>query len=169
MNNGEDNDYIMETLKNLEKVLEPDERNQNRVDRNRLTGDVTPTTVESIYKVVALTQLNDNVPDDVRSQFNVARNLALYAWFVYSFNEIAARHALAVLEMAAKMKTGENKTAFKNLLDKLFPNTQLAPDLSLGKTLSEIRNDLAHGSTMMTGQGLGFVRLCAELINEMFP
>lgn len=160
----------METLKKLEEVFEPDERNRNRSDINHSNGDVTPTTVESIYPVVEKIRLNDNVPEDVRSQFNVAKNLALYAWFVYSFNEIAARQALAALEMATRIKTGEDKTAFKNLLEKLFPDQQQpAQDLGLAKTVSEIRNRLAHGSTIMTGQGLGFVRLCAELINELFP
>lgn len=159
----------MELLKKIEEVFEPDDRNRNRFDINHSTGDVTPTTIESIYSVVENIRLNDNVPEDVRSQFNVARNLALYAWFVYSFNEIAARQALAALEMSVRIKTGDDKTAFKNLLDKLFPGQQLAPDLSLAKAASAIRNTLAHGSTMMTGQGLGIVRWCAELINELFP
>jgi hypothetical protein len=159
----------VETLKKLEEVLEPDERNRNRYDFNHSTGEVALTTIESIYSVVEGVRLNDNVPDEVRSQFNVARNLALYSWFVYSFNEIAARQALAALEMAARQKTGDDKTAFKNLLDKLFPGRQLAPDRSLAKAVSTIRNELAHGSTMLSGQGLGFVHMCSELINELFP
>ncbi len=159
----------METLKKLEEVLEPDERNQNRYDINHSTGEMTPTTIESIYTVVEGVRLNEKAPDDVRSQFNVARNLAIYSWFVYSFNEVAARQALAALEMAARRKTGDDKTAFKNLLDKLFPGRQLAPDLSLAKAVSTIRNELAYGSTMLSGQGLGFVRMCSELINELFP
>jgi hypothetical protein len=149
--------------------LEPDERNQNRYDINHSIGEMTPMTIESIYTVVEGVRLNEKAPDDVRSQFNIARNLAIYSWFVYSFNEVAARQALAALEMAARRKTGDDKTAFKNLLDKLFPGRQLAPDLSLAKAVSTIRNELAHGSTMLSGQGLGFVRMCSELINELFP
>jgi len=34
-----------------------------------------------------------------RDTFEVARNLALYSWFVYSFYEVAAMQALASLEM----------------------------------------------------------------------
>jgi hypothetical protein len=158
----------VETLKKLEEVCQPDVRNRNRVDINHSTGDATPTTIESIHIEVENIQLNDNVPDDVRSQFNVARNLALYAWFVYSFNEIAARQALAALEMATRQKIGDDKTALKNLLDKLFPGRQLAPGVDLSKAIATVRNDLAHGSTMMTGRGIAFLRLCAELINKLF-
>jgi hypothetical protein len=158
----------MERLKKLEDICQPDERNQNRYDIDHSTGVVTPTSVESIYVVVEGIRLNDNVPDSVRSCFEVARNLAIYSWFVYSFHEVAAMQALAALEMAARNKTGEDETAFKNLLDKLFQGRQLAPDLSLAKAVSKLRNEFAHGSTMRTGQGLSFMRMCAELINEMF-
>jgi hypothetical protein len=126
----------MERLKNLEDVYQPDERSQNRYDINFSTGEAIPTTVESIYTAVEAIRLNDNVPEIVRSQFNVARNLALYAWFVYSFNEVAAMHAFTVLEMAARIKTDEKKTAFKNLLDKLFPDHQLAPGEGIGKAIA---------------------------------
>jgi len=92
----------MEQLKKLEEVCQPDERNRNRINLDHATGAVTPTTVASIYAVVASIRLNDNVPDTVRSHFNVARNLALYSWFVYSFSEVASMQALASLEMAAR-------------------------------------------------------------------
>jgi hypothetical protein len=158
----------MERLKKLEDICQPDERNQNRVDIDHSTGAVTQTSIESIYAVVEGIRLNDKVPDDVRSCFEVARNLALYSWFVYSFQEVAAMQALAALEMAARNKTGEDKTAFKNLLDKLFQGRQFAPELSLAKAVSNFRNEFAHGSIMRSGQGLFFVRMCSEWINELF-
>jgi hypothetical protein len=158
----------MEQLKKLEEVCQPDVRNLNRVDLDHSTGAVTPTTVASIYAVVESIQLNDNVPDPVRSHFNIARNLALYSWFVYPFSEVAAMQALASLEIAAKEKTGESKTGFKNLLDKLFQGHQFTPDLSLAQGVSKLRNELAHGSTMISGQGLSMISVCASLINEIF-
>ncbi len=158
----------MEQLKKLEEICQPDERNRNRVDLDQSTGAVTPTTAASIYAVVESIQLKDNVPDTVRSHFNVARNLALYSWFVYSFSEVASMQALASLEMAAREKTGEHETGFKNLLDKLFKDEQFTPELSLAKGVSTFRNELAHGSTMISGQGLSRVRACATLINEIF-
>jgi hypothetical protein len=159
----------METLKKLEEVYQPDERNLKRYDLNHSTGIVTPTGVASIYTIVESIRLNDNVPDEIRSHFEVAKNLALYSWFVYSFSEVAAMQALASLEMAARAKTGDDQTAFKNLLDKLFKGRNLMPEVSLAKVLASHRNKLAHGSTMISGQGFGFVGGCAELINELYP
>lgn len=159
----------MERLKKLEEVYLPDERNRNRYDLNHSTGTATPTTIESIYMIVESIHLSANVPDKVRSHFNVAKNLALYSWFVYSFNEVAAMQALASLEMAVREKTSDDKTPFKNLLDKLFEGRQFTPEISLATAFSKLRNELAHGSTMLSGQGIGFLRACSELINELYP
>ena len=159
----------MEQLKRLEDIYQPDARYKNRVDLDLTTGTTTPMTAESIYSLVEPIQLNASVPDDVRSYFEVARNLAVYSWFVYSFHEVAVMQAMASLEMAAREKTGEAETPFKNLLEKLFPGRELASSISLGKAVTYFRNELAHGSTMITGQSAMFLRGCAELINEMYP
>jgi hypothetical protein len=116
----------MEQLKRLADIYQPDERNQNRVDIDLTTGAVTPTIIESIYVVVEEIKLNAGVPDEVRSHFEIARNLALYSWFIYSFNVVAGMHAFASLEMAVREKTGDRRTVFKNLLDRVFNNRQLA-------------------------------------------
>jgi hypothetical protein len=159
----------MEQFKRLEDVYEPDVRYTGRIDLDLTTGTAAPMTIKSIYSVVEPIQLNAGVPDEVRSHFEVARNLALYSWFVYSFHEVAALRAMASLEMAARSKSGETETPFKNLLEKLFPGRELAPGVSLGKAVTYFRNEFAHGSTMLTGQGLMFLRRCSDLINEMYP
>lgn len=159
----------MERLKKLEEVCQPDERNRNRSDLDHSTGVVTPTTIESIYAVVESVQLNDNVPDEVRSHFEIARNLALYSWFVYSFNVVAVMQALASLEMAVRDKTTNKDMSFYQRLNKVFKNRQLGGGLSLAKALSKLRNDLAHGSATIHGQGLEYLSLCSELINELYP
>lgn len=69
----------MECLKRLQDICQPDERWLNRVDIDHSTGAVMPTTVESIYGLVEGIRLNTSVPDDVRSHFEIARNLALYS------------------------------------------------------------------------------------------
>jgi hypothetical protein len=159
----------MEQLKRLEDIYEPDARYVGRVDLDLTAGVAAAMTVESVYLAVEPIRLNFSVPEDVRSQFEVARNLALYSWFVYSFHEAAAMQAMASLEMAARAKSGEPETPFKNLLEKLFPGRELAPGISLGKAVTYFRNEFAHGSTMLTGQGVMFLRRCSELINELYP
>jgi hypothetical protein len=125
----------VEQLKRLEDIYQPDARYANRVDLDLTTGTATQMTVGSIYSVVEPIRLNDTVPEDVRSHFEVARNLAVYSWFVYPFHEVAVMHAMASLEMAARAKTGEAQTPFKNLLDKLFPGRELAPGMSWARPL----------------------------------
>lgn len=160
----------MERLKRLEDICRPDERYQNRVDIDLSTGAVTPTTVESIYVLVEKIKLGAGVPDEVRSHFEIARNLALYSWFVYSFNVVAGMQAFASLEMAVRIKTNATKdNNFYDLLEKVFPGRELAPGISLRKAITKMRNDLAHGSSMMHGQGISGLRFCADLINELFP
>lgn len=81
--------------------------------------------------------------------------------------------AFASLEMAVKEKTGDKKSSFKKQLDNLFSSRQFssgfAPPVDLAKAISWLRNDLAHGSTTLHGQGLTLLRTCAGLINELFP
>jgi hypothetical protein len=81
-------------------------------------------------------------------------------------------HAFASLEMALRIKRGDKKTFFKGLLDKGFNNRKLTgalgPPLDLSVALSRMRNDLAHGSSTMHGQGIGVLQKCGDLINELF-
>ena len=162
----------MERLKPLSAVCEPDARWKHRVDLDTTTSGVSETTIESIYSLVEIITLDKKVPDGVRCHFEIAKNLALYSWFVYSFNVVAAMHGFASLEMALRSKNGDTKTSFKGLLDKAFNNRKLTaafgPPTDLSIALSRMRNELAHGSRTLHGQGIGMLRMCADLINELF-
>jgi hypothetical protein len=160
----------MERLKRLEDICRPDERYLDRVDIDHSTGAVTPTAVESIYTLVKEIELDAGVPEEVRGHFEIARNLAVYSWFVYSFNVVAAMQAYASLEMAVRRKTNARKRdSFYDLLDRVFPGRVLAPTVTLRKAITKLRNDLAHGSPTMHGQGVDTLRFCAGLINELYP
>ena len=162
----------MEMLKPLSEVCEPDVRYKNRVDLDMTTGAFSETTIESLYSVIEVIALGKTVPEEVRNHFDTARNLALYSWFVYSFNVVAAMHAFGSLEMAVRTKTGDKKSPFKQLLDMAFDKRQLTggfgPPVDLSVALSRMRNDLAHGSRTLHGQGIAALQMCAELINELF-
>jgi len=162
----------MEQFKSLTEVCEPDVRYRGRVDRDKTTGAISETTIESIYSLIEPIALRSTVPEEVRGHFETAKNLALYSWFVYSFNVVAAMHAFSSLEMALRIESGDKKTRFKTLLDKAFYNRKLAsglgPPIDLSVALSRMRNDLAHGSRTMHGQGIAVLQLCAELIDELF-
>lgn len=163
----------MEKLKPLEELCQPDVRYRNRIDLNLTTGEASETTIQSLYSVIEPITLSEKVPDEVRSHFEIARNLALYSWFVYSFNVVTAMQAYASLELALKQKTGKSRVKFKKTLDSTFEGRLLSspvgPPMKLAQVISEPRNDLAHGTTTMHGQGIAVLAICAELINELFP
>lgn len=163
----------MEQLKPRQELLLPDLRNRNRVNLDHSTGVVTEMTCDTIYDEVSKITLSTTAPAEVRNHFETARNLLVYSWFVYTFNITAIMQALASLEMAVREKTGEKKTPFKTLLDKVFKNRKLVnpfgPGLLLSVAISKTRNDLAHGSPTLHGMGLPWVTTCAELINELYP
>ena len=163
---------IMEKLKPLSEVCRPDIRYRSRVDLDKTTGAISETTIESLYSLIERLTLRPTVPAEVRNHFETAKNLALYSWFVYSFNVVAAMHAFSSLELALRMRSGDNETPFKMLLDEAFNNRKLTsglgPAIDLSVVLSRMRNDLAHGSSTMHGQGMALLQMCSELIDELF-
>lgn len=89
----------MERFKSSSQVFQPYIRYRGRVDLDKTTGTVSETTIESIYDLIQPIALGAKVPDEVHSHFETAKNLALYSWFVYSFNLVAAMHVFASLSM----------------------------------------------------------------------
>ena len=162
----------MERLKPRNEVLSPDVRNQHRANFDHSTGVISEMAFDSIYDEVEKIRINNTAPESVRSHFEIARNLVLYSWFVYSFNVVAAMQAFASLEMALKARTGEPKGGLKRQLEKVFSGRKLSSGIGspvdLSVALSHLRNDLAHGSPTMHGQGLTIIRACADLINEIY-
>lgn len=47
---------------------------------------------------VAIITLSDSVPKEIVSQFNIARNLAVYSWFSYSFHQVSEMKAFSAVE-----------------------------------------------------------------------
>ena len=54
------------------------------------------------YEAIACFKLNEDVPTAVAIHFETAKNLYLYAWFVYRFYSVAEQQALASLEFALR-------------------------------------------------------------------
>ncbi len=176
----------MEKPKKFEEITLPDVRNTCYVIINRESGEKRGLSLEDIYKAVESVELHEDVPDDVRSQFNVARNLAIYTWFCYSFHQVSELKAFSTLELALKIKFGKDKGGFKALLkeavksglikDKGFRNIREAlkdADSTsyvdkLPELMPRFRNDLAHGSTMLHAGSFINLQICADFINQLF-
>lgn len=84
-------------LRTPDTVFKPDSRSPKK---SFMTGQ--PLTIERQYNTVADIVLHENVPDDVRVQFETVKNIYLYAWFVYRFYPVAKTQAYACLELALR-------------------------------------------------------------------
>lgn len=60
---------------------------------------------------IAKILLSPNVPTDVVIQFETAKNLYLYAWYVYRFYPVAEHQALTCLELGLRERIGESLPA----------------------------------------------------------
>lgn len=91
-----------EKLRPAALVCEPDPRSIAFVRIDRATGTARSVELRDYHEAIALMTLHLGVPEDIVVQFETARNLYLYAWFVYRFYVVAEHHGLACLELALR-------------------------------------------------------------------
>jgi len=95
-------DEPAEGLRTLEQLLMPDTRMNFLAIREG--GSFRKLTQKDRYELIEALGLSEQVPEEVRVQFDTARNAYLYAWFVYRFHVVAEHHALATLELALRTR-----------------------------------------------------------------
>jgi len=94
-------------LKTLDEVMQPDIRHSFFRRVNRETGEGKALTLEDHYQSIEHYGLHDAVPDEVATQYDVARNIYIYAWYEYRFFNVSEMQALTVLEFALRYRIGE--------------------------------------------------------------
>lgn len=175
----------MEELKSFEMLLEPDERWAYFVLKDRATNEVRPVSLNDRYESITEIELSKNVPEDVRSQFNIALMLGVYAWLYYPFHQVAELKAFSTVEMALRMRFPETKGGLNKLLtlaveravisDQGFSHIKAESEAlahyskQLPRVFSSLRNELAHGSHMLIPNSIFTLRNCSEIINQLFP
>lgn len=100
--------YDPDGLKPLANLLDRDERNGTLVR----SPSGQPLSKRDFYEAIGRYELASNVPKDVRVQFDLARNLFVYSWFVYRFSSPAQAQAYAALERALKCKLADAQIGF---------------------------------------------------------
>lgn len=70
-------------------------------------------SIEQIHSELLQYTLDLNVPAHIITEFETAKNLYLYTWFVYEFLAVADRQTLATLEGALKTRLDELNIARK--------------------------------------------------------
>ena len=167
-------------MKAITEILQPDVRNQTLF--SVVDGRVRPTTVDDGYPNLLRLELAPNVPENVRKQFDVCRDLMLYAWFVYEFYAVAAHQALVCLEFALRQKHPVIKTdrrgqaryqGLKAHLDHAKELGYFTHDAQLNevlKFLPLIRNGEAHGGETVLNFALaeGVLTPVRDIINAVY-
>ena len=187
----------MEELKHFDEIHERDSRHHHFVIP---TEGFRKISLIDIYNEVADIKLHDDVPDKIRSHFEMARNLLVYSWFHYPFHMAAWLYALISVEYALREKIGRSDMKFRDMLKRAVKEKWIAAqgfshiqtrienrkefgeelfgpiegDMfknycdSLCESIPDFRNELAHSSTILFPGTSQHVRICGELINQLF-
>ena len=169
---------IMECYKKYEDIINIDKRH---ILLGQITGQML--TLRALHEYVSKIEMHSHVPERIIGQFDVARNMALYTLFCYSLAPEVQMKSYSVIEMALReYYKNDKKTAFKNLLrkavdtgilqDKGFRNASNDDNnpycKSLIDVLPSLRNESAHGTSLLNHDCVRHLEICADLVNQLF-
>lgn len=169
----------MEDLKELGELTEIDERH---LLIGQLTGKVP--NLKKRHKLISEISLHAGVPEEIRSQFNVARNMALYQYFYYALAPEVQLKTYTIIEMALRTRANLiGRKSFRKLVETAVmqgwikdagfrhikdPKPGDPYCHTLMDVLPDLRNESAHGSTNLTPDNIGHLEKCADLVNQLF-
>lgn len=170
---------IMEDFIKFEDINKPDERHALM---DQVTG--TRLTLESLYGALDKIIVIDTTPEEIQSQFNITKNLAIYTWHSYSLDPVAQLKTYILIEHALKVKFGKEKWPLPKLIKKAisrgwvkdsgFSHVEVDPEnptryvSKMIETLPDLRNSAAHGSNNHHQNAVGHIKICSEWINQLF-
>ncbi|MGA4604230.1 hypothetical protein [Pseudoalteromonas maricaloris] len=170
----------MEELKKLGELTKMDEKHELM---GMVCGSVP--SLEKMHSYLSKEVLNGEVPDEIKSQFNVAKNMALYSYFFYALAPEVHLKTYSVIEHALRIKTNPKrlmmlKALMKHALaqgwvsDMGFrhiknPSVDNEWSKSMIDVIPSLRNSKAHGSKLLVGDCLHHISCCADYINQLFP
>jgi len=170
----------MEQFKAFEEIGQID---QGHILLGKMTGYVI--SLPKLHAALAEINLHEGVPEGVRGQFNVARNMALYTYFHYAMAPEVQMKTYSVIELALKRRFPHmSKKTLSPLLKEAVAHGLLKDagfrhlsvqdpangySQSLITVLPDLRNSAAHGSTSLTPDCIGQIGICADLVNQLFP
>lgn len=170
----------MEEFKELHQLTEMDEK-------HRLMGMVCGSVpdLEMMHTLLSKETLNEEVPEVIKGQFNVAKNMALYPYYFYALAPEVHLKTYTIIEHAIKLKAKPEKRLMLRQLVKLAVKNEWVTDAgfrhidnptpdnewckSMIDVIPDLRNSQAHGSSMLVGDCLHFISSCADFVNQLFP
>lgn len=168
----------MEQFKDLKDLTNIDEQ-------HLLLGEITGFVIDldKLHTELSRIELITKVPDEIRGQFNVSRNMALYTYFLYSLAPEVHMKTYSVMELALRTRFNDRKSNFKTLIRRAVKEKLISDNgfriaknnsrenhycNSLIDALPDLRNELAHGSTILVPDCIGHIENCADFINQIF-
>lgn len=130
----------------------------------RPDGTITKIRLEDRHEAIREFALNESAPLSIRVHFETAKNLYLYAWFVYRFFPVAEKHVLATLEFALRERLSAWMPATHGPKAKVPRG--LAKLISLAMAEKLITNDGLRANERLARQRASH-RLSMEQIREM--
>lgn len=106
-----------DSLRSLDTLCAPDPRSASRALIDG-AGNVRAFELQDHLDGVAQLSLGDHVPDTIRVHFDTARNVLVYAWFVYRFHAVAEQQVLTSLEFALQERMESGRFATPSPLSK---------------------------------------------------
>lgn len=169
------------------QILQPDDRYRNMV------RGVDPATgpqfvrIEDMYSDVEPFTLGFAVPEEIRQQFDIARNAYVYSWFEFNLITLAEMHAFTVMENAIRLRARIERSGLKPKTplqravnharangwlkdeDFGFVETGAKPSPILDAMVMQ-RNHLMHGNPHLYQYGtLIAFEFCFDVIQMLFP
>lgn len=108
-----------DSLRTIDSLYAPDERNEYFSRFDHETASFCPISAPEHIADISLFVLSTDVPLSIRIHFETAKNLYVYAWFVYRFYPVAEQQALTSLEFALRERLIEE--ARRSLSTKKIP------------------------------------------------
>lgn len=170
----------MEEFKSLNELMEMDRK-------HKLMGGVTGSlpSLERMHKCLASEVLNEEVPDEIKGQFNVAKNMAIYSYFFYALASEVHLKTYTIIEHALRLRVKSNKRMMLKALINHAVSQRWISDAgfrhitspsssnewckSMVDAIPNLRNSQAHGSSMLVGDCLHHISSCTDFVNQLFP
>lgn len=166
--------WDFEKLRDIQEIFQPDFRNLLSI------SDPKEALIRH-HGLISYITLTEDVDDDVKVQFEVARNIFLYSFFYYRFGMTSFKQAAAAAELGLRRYLGKNNQR-EDTLKKLLRRAdsqgyinlkEIKPHLEpkvFIEILTDFRNDLAHGSHSLfpPKNAVDFIKSYAEILNRLF-
>ncbi len=187
-------------MKAIEDICRVDPRFENMVTGRPISSNVisltmiSPMRLEDHYGAIAALALPENVNHQVRGQFDIALNLATYAWFCWEFWDAAAHKAIDCYELGLKdvlseqinirneglarekakkgkrLTTRDAQVYLSWLIRKARENNNISEEeYQISDNLRMLRNNFSHGYSSLFGSlSLDILSECSSLLVSIY-